>query len=548
MMQRSIFSFLIVAVMLCVSTSGSAIASKHAVLIYDVDTGRVIHQENGYAKRYPASLTKMMTLYMLFEQLRAGNVKLGTQMRASAHAAAQPQTNISLRKGDAITVDQAIRALVVRSANDVAVVVAEHLGGSEARFAKMATEKARRLGMQNTYFKNPHGLPNQYQTTTAYDMALLGMALRRDFPQYYNYFQTKKFSYKGKHFKSHNRVLDALPGVDGIKTGYIRASGFNLVSSLKTRDANVVAVVMGGTSGSSRDAKMVELLKVTQNQLAGKKTNANYKVANAPVPQLKPEFSGNQLLASAENMNNTPALNTAINVKRDTIEVYPAPVLKPLQLASVSPEEAAPITMKPNKAISEGEMARLSAILGDSDAAASPQPETENTISLSFDADAAAKPSKLDISIDDIISKSKASSAPVAAKPVVAPVAKPAPSTIAKPQVMPEKNTLDYQLATLNKEFTVPTYIFKENKVSPQKNWAVQIGVFKDTLSARRALSQVARNVRSELRNAVADVEYAENGSRGFHRARLKNLSEDRARKVCNKLSAMNQDCFAVKM
>lgn len=528
-MRRFFLSFFLVAA-ICCGNIASASVSKHAVLIYDVDTSRVLHEENGYAKRYPASLTKMMTLYMLFEQLRAGNVKLGTKMRASAHAASQPQTNISLRKGDKITVDQAIRALVVRSANDVAVVVAEHLGGSQARFAKMATQKARRLGMKHTFFKNPHGLPNKYQTTTAYDMAMLGMALRRDFPQYYNYFRTKKFSYKGKHFKSHNRVLDALPGVDGIKTGYIRASGFNLVSSLKTRNANIVAVVMGGKSGKTRDAKMVELLKVTQNRLAGKRSNAHYNIAHAPVPQLKPAFTQPALRLTTKDIKEVPA----INIKADAAPSYPLPILKPLQLASISAGKAAPITIRNNKSVSEGDIVQLADILDTLD----PKPEAENTVTLSFDGSTLAKPSKLDISIDDIITQSKN-------KPK--PVEQPA-STVATPKVMPKRNTLDYQLATLNKEFTVPTYIFKENTMTPNKNWAVQIGVFKDTLSARRALSQVARNVRSELRNAVADVEYAENGSRGFHRARLKNLSEDKARKVCNKLSAMNQDCFAVKM
>jgi D-alanyl-D-alanine carboxypeptidase len=540
MMQRRSICFILAMLIAIITNAGSAHASRRAILVYDVDAQKVIHHEHGYDKRYPASLTKMMTLYMLFEQLRAGKLKLNTPMTASANAAAQPQTNISLRRGDRITVDQAIRALVVRSANDVALVIAEHIGGSEAQFARMATQKARRLGMNNTQFRNPHGLPNSAQTTTAYDMAILGMSLRRDFPQYYNYFQTKNFSYKGKHFKSHNRVLDALPGVDGIKTGYIRASGFNLVSSLKTRGANLVAVVMGGSSGASRDAEMVKLLKVTQTRLAAK-NGGRFDVASTPEPVLKPYGSDNGVRLGMEAIPST-AITVSVDEKYDTSPVYPLPQLKPLKAITMAEQQAAPIIAK-TTALSEENIARVDATF-DKLSARTREADTANSaVNISFDTGTAEQKSSLDVSIDDIINRSKASNSDTTSL-----ASQNASSTIATPDVMPERNTLDYQLATLNKEFTVPTYIFKENTMSADKNWAVQIGIFKDTLSARRALSQVARSVRDELRNAVADVEYAETGTKGFHRARLKNLSEDSARLVCDKLTAMNQDCFAVKM
>ncbi len=481
-------------------------ASKHAVLIYDADMKRVMYEENGYAKRYPASLTKMMTLYMLFEQLRAGNITPRSRMKASARAASQPQTNISLKKGDTLSVDQAIRALVVRSANDVAVVVAEYLGGSEARFARMATSKARALGMRNTTFKNAHGLPNRGQVTTALDMAILGAALRRDFPQYYNYFTTKKFSFKGKHFKSHNRVLDKLPGIDGIKTGYIRASGFNLVSSLKTRHSNVVAVVLGGESSKERDARMVSLLRVTQNRLAGKREGTSYKFAGAPIPEAKPVST---------KPSPSKALDALIakTIAQEPVIVAnaPIPVPKPLMVNAAVPLIKADITPKPKVTVTPVATPSLSVALSDKVA------DNKGSLSISLQAPKVAKPA-------------------------------PVTPTLAN-LTMPKKNTLDYQLAALSKEFPVPAYIFDDaKKIEPGKGWGVQIGVFKDTLGARRALSQAARMVRKELQHAVADVEYAENGNRGFHRARLKNLSKDSAQDVCSKLIAMSQDCFVVKM
>ena len=286
--MRGLVAFFTVVALAITPLSAQAKAKeKHAVLLMDADTNAVMYEENGHDKRYPASLTKMMTLYMLFDALRKEQLDLSSRMRASKKAASQPQTNISLKKGDTISVEQAIKALVVRSANDVAVVVAEHLGRTEWNFGVMMTGKARALGLKNTVFRNPHGLPDNRQYTTAYDMALLGKALRRDFPQYYHYFETKKFSFKGKDFKSHNRVLGRFEGVDGIKTGYIRASGFNLVSSVKKDGFQVVAVVLGGKSSKARDNEMVELLERTWTKLETIKRRPRY-IATAPKPAANP--------------------------------------------------------------------------------------------------------------------------------------------------------------------------------------------------------------------------------------------------------------------
>jgi D-alanyl-D-alanine carboxypeptidase len=289
----ALMAFIFVLCLMHPSAQAAATNPRYAALVMDADTGQVLFEAQSRAKRYPASLTKMMTLYMVFDALENGVWKLDTKLTASKKAASQPQTNIALRPGDQITVEQAIKALVTRSANDAAVVLAEGLGKTDWNFGVMMTNKARALGMKDTVFRNPNGLPDSRQHTTAYDMGLLGIALRRDFPQYFHYFTTRSFTYKGRTYGTHNRVLDRFPGVDGIKTGYINASGFNLVSSVKKDGITMVAVVMGGVTAASRDNHMVQLLKKHYPQLAALKQQqspqyAALTPASAPVPALKP--------------------------------------------------------------------------------------------------------------------------------------------------------------------------------------------------------------------------------------------------------------------
>jgi D-alanyl-D-alanine carboxypeptidase len=234
--------------------------SRYAAIVVDANTGKVLFSANAGARRYPASLTKMMTLYLTFEALKSGQISKNTPVPFSAQAAAQAPTKLGVRAGGSITVETAIYSLITRSANDSAMAMAELLGGSEAKFARMMTAKARALGMENTVFRNPHGLPDTGQFTTARDMATLGLALREHFPEYYPYFSTRSFKYGKQQIANHNRLLGRIKGVDGIKTGYIRASGFNLVSSVDDGNRRIVAVVMGGASGASRDKHMAELI------------------------------------------------------------------------------------------------------------------------------------------------------------------------------------------------------------------------------------------------------------------------------------------------
>ncbi|WP_048646283.1 D-alanyl-D-alanine carboxypeptidase family protein [Nitratireductor soli] len=250
------------SVLLVIGGAAQASAnSKYAGLVMDAKTGKVLYESNADAARYPASLTKMMTLYLVFDALSSGRISTGTRIPVSRNAAAEPPTNLALKPGQSITVEQVIYGLVTRSANDAATAIAEYLGGSEAKFASMMTAKARQLGMSRTTFKNAHGLPNSEQKSTARDMARLGIALREHHARYYKYFSTRSFTYNKRRYGNHNNLLGRVEGVDGIKTGYTRASGFNLVSSVNANGRSIVAVVMGGRTSRSRDAQMAKLIK-----------------------------------------------------------------------------------------------------------------------------------------------------------------------------------------------------------------------------------------------------------------------------------------------
>ncbi len=229
------------------------VSAKHSAIVVDGDTGRTLYESQSTASRYPASLTKMMTLYLLFEALDGGRVSMQTPIPVSAYAAKQPPTKIGVRAGETITVEAAIQALITKSANDVAVAVGEFLGGTEEAFAAKMTTKARSIGMSGTVFRNASGLPDTEQRTNARDMATLGIALRKRFPQYYHYFSTQSFAYSGRVVRGHNRLLSRVDGADGIKTGYTKASGFNVVTSVNRGGKKLVCVVMGGDSARARD-------------------------------------------------------------------------------------------------------------------------------------------------------------------------------------------------------------------------------------------------------------------------------------------------------
>jgi D-alanyl-D-alanine carboxypeptidase len=241
--------------------AGAAAAAPDAAIVVDAKTGRVLYSDQADARRYPASLTKMMTLYMLFEQIDGGRASLDTRITVSSYCAGQAPSKLGFKPGQTIEARDAILALVTKSANDVACAVGEHISGTESGFARDMTARARGLGMKRTTFRNASGLPDNGQVTTARDMAILGRALQDRFPDHFKYFSTKSFKWKGKTYSNHNRLLGRIKGVDGIKTGYTEASGFNLVSSARRGRHEIVAVVMGGDTGKARDARMTALIE-----------------------------------------------------------------------------------------------------------------------------------------------------------------------------------------------------------------------------------------------------------------------------------------------
>ena len=238
----------------------NAAEPKYASIVIDANSGEVLYDKRADSPRYPASVTKVMTLYLAFEALSEGRLKPTDRIIMSPRAAAQAPTKLGLRAGESLTVDEAIRAMAVKSANDVAVAMAERLAGSEQRFAALMTLRGQELGMRNTRFVNASGLPDSRQISTARDLAILSRATMRDFPQYYSYFSLRSFAFRGTTIRGHNRLLDSMDGFDGLKTGYTNASGYNLAGSAVRDGRRLIAVVLGGSSTAWRDNNMEDLL------------------------------------------------------------------------------------------------------------------------------------------------------------------------------------------------------------------------------------------------------------------------------------------------
>lgn len=262
--------------------SPSAAFARYAAFVMDADTGQTIYADKAEEQNHPASLTKMMTLYLLFEDMQLGRVTPATKLKVTARAERQPPSALGLRKGQTITVQDAIRALVIKSANDVAVTVAENLAADEATFAVRMTKKAQLLGMSRTVFKNASGLHHKQQVTTAHDLARLALALRRDFPRQYAYFSLKEFEWEGQTILTHNNLMKSYPGADGLKTGFIQASGFNLAASAARDGRRLIAVVMGGDTAAWRDRRTADLLDRGFDEVA-------YAKAKPPAPPLNPK-------------------------------------------------------------------------------------------------------------------------------------------------------------------------------------------------------------------------------------------------------------------
>lgn len=297
---------------------------KYASIVIDVQTGHVLHAEDADGKRYPASLTKMMTLFMIFEAIDQRRLSFETPWRVSAEAASQDPTKLGLQPGQTITAREVVLGLVTKSANDAAVVAAEGLAGSEDNFARRMTERARRLGMSRTTFTNASGLPDPEQVTTASDMAKLGRALIRNFPHHYHLFSTSHFTFNGVTHQSHNRFMNWYDGADGLKTGYIRASGFNLAASATRDGRRLVGVVLGGQSPGWRDDRMGEIMDASFARRQPLRTLPEVRQASV-TPEARPE------IGSEPERTTTPLLVATAG---------PAPVLRPPPVPRAAPAVA----------------------------------------------------------------------------------------------------------------------------------------------------------------------------------------------------------------
>ncbi len=321
------------------SFSVPTLAAKHAALVVDANSGRVVSEQSADEPRYPASLTKMMTLYIVFDLIEQKRLSYDTKIVFSDAATRVQPTKLGVQAGDSISVLEAVKGLITKSANDASIALAEHIAGSEPQFAALMTQTARRIGMSKSTFKNAHGLPNPEQVTTARDMITLGLRLQDDFPKHYPLFSTTSFNFRGDSHKNHNTMLLTYEGTDGIKTGYIGASGFNLVANVRRGDKHVIGVVFGGASAAARNQNMRTLLNIALVRGATTKTRQPALIArsNKPVPNPAATTRPVQVASAA------PAAAPA--QLAPALAPAPQPATKPsptVQLATVKPLLVAP--------------------------------------------------------------------------------------------------------------------------------------------------------------------------------------------------------------
>ena len=481
----------------------------YADIVIDANTGAILHSSDADAPRHPASLTKIMTLYMLFARLEAGKITFKTELPVSAHAASQAPSKLGLKPGQSITVEEAIKATVTKSANDVAAVIAEALGGDEDTFSKLMTAKARSLGMHNTVYKNASGLPNDAQITTARDQALLGRAIQDHFPQYYGFFSTTRFSFRGKSISGHNRLVGRVEGVDGIKTGYTNASGFNLVTSMKRSGRHVVAVVLGGRSASSRDAKMRELITdyvkvasapriatpvLAEATPAAPKRNIAQRIAAAVITPARAEAAPE---AALPRPRPTPVASIPVQLAAASIETLPA-ASSPAIAVPGSSQPLEPIAVK-TLSVKPGVQVSLGATT------ASIAPAAVNGRELAFaDPGRDRHPGML-----GTITTKMASAMPM--------------------QPAHREPAVDLQ------------------RPAQRPGWVIQVGAFDKEDEARMRLNAAQERARSLLGKADGFTERVVKGDKTLYRARFAGFEKEQAEAACQHLKKNEIACMAIK-
>jgi D-alanyl-D-alanine carboxypeptidase len=476
-------------------------------IVVDANTGAVLQATNADAIRHPASLTKIMTLYLLFERLESGKLKLNSELPVSAHAASQAPSKLGLKPGETIQVETAIRAIVTKSANDVAVIVGEALGGDEPTFGRMMTAKARALGMTQTTYRNASGLPNEEQVTTAKDQALLGRAIQDRFPNYYHYFSTRTFAFRGKQMRNHNHLLGVVDGIDGIKTGYIRDSGFNIVTSVKRNKRYVVAVVFGGTTAKARDARVRALIEGhivtastnrTAPPIAEGTAMAETKLpAKPPTPSRDPREEAVATSAGAPSLGSTDPIKP-IAVKTVSVQAG-------TRMASLSaiPSDNRKLTATPNTTATVTTVATIRSELP-------PQPP-------------GAAPGILGV---------------LSAHDVKPPRGAQLASTSDKVQV---------QAAKLPEPVAAAPAPADHGAKASRGAWMIQVGAFPDENNAKERLSTAQTKAKEQLSQANSFTEKVAKGDKALFRARFAGLDKDQAENACKNLKRSEIPCMLLK-
>jgi D-alanyl-D-alanine carboxypeptidase len=528
-----------------------------ASIVVDGNSGAVLQAASADALRHPASLTKVMTLYLLFERLESGRLKLDSTLRVSEHAADQAPTKLGLKPGQTISVEDAIKGIVTKSANDAAVAVAENLGGDEDGFATLMTQKAHALGMAHTTYVNASGLPDDDQVTTARDQAILGRAIQERFPHYYRYFSTESFVYHGEAMRNHNHLLGAVEGVDGIKTGFTRASGFNLLTSLHRDGRYLVAVVMGGPSASERDERMRELIRAHFKEAALRRSapmiaevaerrmeapakspartdrTATASVEPSVAPSVAPAPSATARMAAGSNDPIRPLLVKTISYRT-----------APVQTASLAPMPA----LVPVAATAPAAAAQPSAV-----APAVPMPAGSRASSQTRTEIAAAAPN-----VDLKLAQAEPSAAPAAAsEPALQKSVEAAPVRIQPAQMQPaqiEPAPIETHTAAANVQ-TVSAYTAQAPHTQAahtqaahvHSGWLIQIGAFDDEDEAKQHLTAAQIKVHAPLAAKDPFTERIQKGDKALYRARFAGFDKSTAEAACRALKRSEFECMPLK-
>ncbi|MCK1743910.1 D-alanyl-D-alanine carboxypeptidase [Bradyrhizobium sp. 139] len=554
---------------------------KFASIIVDGNSGSVLQATSPDGIRHPASLTKIMTLYLLFERLESGKMKLDTEMPVSQHAADQDPTKLNLRAGQTIRVEDAIKGLVTRSANDAAVVIAEAIAGDEDDFAQMMTRKARSLGMSKTVYRNANGLPNDEQVTTARDQATLGRTIQERFPRYYRYFATSTFNWRGQSIRNHNHLLGSVEGVDGIKTGYTRASGFNLVTSMRRGNRHLIGVVLGGRSGGSRDAIMRNLLAENLDKGATTHTvvavterngaDANPNVADASEtparpatqvqqpPEAAPQRLASRLSALAAATAAMPPAQPRPETNKPEVRptesrIEPAPLTngvissQPLSIIPGSSEPMKPVRVKTVQ-VKAGTVKVASA------APAQVAPQVTSTIASRSDV---AETSGAVVARADLINKPEIMSQPEAPKAEIARAELPRqPAGFGTGNgilgVLPAATTAAPApaAARLASADPAPQPIQMSATTKPvvtHSGWIVQVGALDSENEAQQRIDAARSSARGLLSRADPFTEpVVAKDNRKLYRARFAGLERDQAEAVCRALKRADISCITVR-